>query len=394
MSSCGPEEVVVALLDLRSAPELALAAAAVTSALARLSVGEALLLATCQRLELYRVGDPDPARELATALERDPAEIRARAAVHRGEPAVVHLFRVAAGLESAALGESEVLGQLSMALARARQAGRAGPILGGLAQAAVCAGRRARAASGLGRGSLSLFGAAADGAARALGGLSGKNALVLGAGNAAERMVRTLKGRRLAELVQVARHPVPGPNREVRPWTELQACLDRADLVVAATSGGRVLSAAQLEHPRVVVDLGLPANVDPKAGRHLTLIGLEQLQEECRRNQRSRQDRIAVAETVVAQEVSAAMRWLEARRAAPLLAALAGWAETVRQRELAVASSPRGTLPEALDRVTRHLVKRLLQPAVTELRRRPEGAYGRALAAALEAGSPPLLRNG
>jgi glutamyl-tRNA reductase len=207
-------------------------------------------------------------------------------------------------------------------------------------------------------------------------------------------MVRTLKGRRLAELVQVARHPVPGPNREVRPWTELQACLDRADVVVAATSGGRVLSAAQLEHPRVVVDLGLPANVDPKAGRHLTLIGLEQLQEECRRNQRSRQDRIAVAETVVAQEVSAAMRWLEARRAAPLLAALAGWAETVRQRELAVASSPRGTLPEALDRVTRHLVKRLLQPAVTELRRRPEGVYGRALAAALEAGSPPLLRNG
>ncbi len=394
MSSTGPEEVVAALIDLRSAPELALAPAAVTSALARLSAGEALLLATCQRLELYLIGDLDPASRLAAVLERDPADVEARVAVRRGEAAVAHLFRVAAGLESAALGESEVLGQLATALAQARQAGRAGPTLGGLGQAAVCAGRRARSASGLGRGSLTLFGAAADGAARALGGLTGRNAVVLGGGDAANRMLRALKGRRLAELVQVARHPMPGPDRRVRPWTELQACLDHADLVVAATSGGRVLSAAQLRHPRVVVDLGLPANVDPEAARHLTLIRLQELQEECRCNQRSRRDRIATAETVVAQEVSSAMKWLEARRAAQLLAALSDWAETVRQGELAAAWAQRRISPEALDRVTRHLVKRLLQPAVTELCRRPDGPYGRAVAAALEAGSPPPLRNG
>jgi glutamyl-tRNA reductase len=397
----GVEGVAAALIDLREAPtELALPAASTVEALSRLPQGEALLLATCQRLELYQVGEPEPAAWLARARGTDERKLRPWVRELHGRAALTHLFRVAAGLDSAALGESEILGQLTAALNTAERVGRLGPLLGWLGRTALHVGRRARAETGLCRGSLSMFGAALELASAVLGSLEGRAAVVLGGGHAAERMLDLLAGRRLARLIQVRRRPDPVRGREVRGWDALQECLDAADLVVSAVSAGGVVAAAQLRRrPLAVVDLGMPPNVQrPATGSGLHLIDLADVEERCRRNRAQRQSRARAAEAMVERATEEAVAWLRARRAAPGMAVLREWAEVVRQREVAAIARRRGWTGaelEAVESLTRHLVDRLLQPSLEHLRSEgPKGAYGSLLTAATSRGAPPPLAAG
>lgn len=394
--------MTAALIDLRRAPvELALPATAVPEALRRLPREEALLLATCQRLELYQVGEPAPAIWLARARGVDGRRLRPWVRELHGRAALTHLLRVAAGLDSATPGESEVLGQLGAALDAARRAGRLGPILGWLGRTALHVGRRVRAETGLARGSLSLFGAAVELASAALSGLEGRTVVVLGGGQAAERTLQILAGRRPARLIQVRRHPAPAGNREVRGWEALQECLDLADLVVSAVAAGGVLTAARLRRrPLTVVDLGAPPNVQrPVTGPPgLRLIDLADLEERCRCNRERRRGEIGAAEVIVERAAEGAMAWLRARRAAPAATALRQWAESVRRREVTAGTRCRGWADadlEAVESLTRRLVDRLLEPSLQRLRSEgPEGTYGSLLAAAATGGTPPPLASG
>jgi glutamyl-tRNA reductase len=392
-------EVGAASIDLRRAPAgLALPAAAVPEALSRLPQGEALLLATCQRLELYQVGEPGPAAWLARLRGMEEPELRPWVRELRGRTALAHLFRVAAGLDSAALGETEILGQLGTALEAAERVGRLGPLFGWLGRTALHVGRRVRAETGLARGSLSLFGAAVELAATALGGLEGRVAVVLGGGDAAERMLRALAGRRPARLIQVRRRPAPASGREVRGWEALQECLDAADLVVGAVSTGGVVAPGQLRRrPLAVVDLGMPPNLRrPVTGPPgLQVIDLSDLEERCRRNREQRRSQIRAAEAIVERAVEDAVAWLRARRVASGMAALRAWAEELRRREVADAVRRRGWSGaelEAVESLTGRLVDRLLRPSLQRLRSEgPEGAYGSLLVAAVRRGAPPPL---
>src|SRR5688572_11313322 len=162
--------------------------------ISRTDVTEAVVLSTCNRTEVYAVaerfhGAYQAVRDfLAEVAFLAPEDFSDHLYVHYDAPAVAHLFGVAAGLDSAVLGESEILGQVKVAWDRARQEGAAGPALNLLFRHALEAGKRARTDTGIARNITSVSQAAVAMAAHRLGGLDGRRGLVLGTGEMGEAM--------------------------------------------------------------------------------------------------------------------------------------------------------------------------------------------------------------
>jgi glutamyl-tRNA reductase len=255
-------------------------------------VSEAVVLSTCNRTELYLAGDAPDAAAAVDALVHQvgakplPADYVRHAS---GANAALHLFRVAAGLESRVSGEREILGQVRSAIAAARDAGTAGSHLDCMFRSAIAVGRRAQQSDPAAPSLLPQIGlnAARIDPTRPAG-----LTIVMGAGLMAAETVRELVSRGL-DYVVCARRAERAAVLAIRPdqvvpFEELRTVLDRAEVVVCAT-GARtpLLTVADAEmamarrcgRPLVIVDLSLPRNVDPAAGLipGLRLLDLEDL---------------------------------------------------------------------------------------------------------------------
>lgn len=292
-------------------------------------IDEAIVLATCNRTELYLAATPDHA-DIALELLADHAGVptallRDVADVLDGEAASRHLFRVAAGLESRIIGEREILGQVRATAARAADHGAAGPSLLALFRWASATGRRARRDAG-GPAAPSLACTALD-AAGPLG--PDDLVIVLGAGTMAAAVTNELRARHLRYLV-AARRPDRAARLTRRPQDaialdRLHDHLDGVDLVVCATSARtpvldrRTVATrpAQRARPLTVVDLSMPRNVDPGVGEldGIELIHLEQLRGGDDLHARRASD-------AVAAEHQRYQLWLAGQTVGPLIAAL------------------------------------------------------------------------
>jgi glutamyl-tRNA reductase len=329
--------VYAALLAARDRP---VARRELRETLRGIAAPHALLVATCQRTELYTV-DSDPRADLPGAR------------LLEGEDAVRHLYRVAAGLDSAALGEREVLGQLRDAHQAALEAGRLGPVLDRLARGALEAGRRARAETPLGSLGLSVAGVALDLAGPAARG----RVAVLGTGSYAERVLDHLDRRAL----RLGRADLP----------RLREALFGVDLLVVATAAPEpVVRAEHVSGPLVVADLSSPPNADRALATlpSVRLITLEGVAARCRSNLAAREAGVPEAERLVEESVAGALDWLRRRSR---LSGLAAWAEEVRERELAFAlRSLQDLSPEqraAVERLAGRLSAKLLAPTLRAL---------------------------
>ena len=288
--------VLVVGLSHRSAPVEVLERAAVAAAdvpklvgemLRGEHVSEAMLVSTCNRIEVYAVVDAfhGGLADVSAVLERHTGmalpELTEHVYVHYAGSAVQHLFAVAAGLDSMVVGEAQILGQLREAYSAAAGAGTVGRVLHELAQQALRVGKRVHADTGIDTAGASVVSEALADAAQALGGLAGRRAVLVGAGamgglaaahlrraEAAEIVVlnRTLaRARRLAEIT--AEHGTPA---RAGTLDALAAELAAADLLVACTGAvGTVVDhevvrdAVLAGRPLVVCDLGLPHDVEP-----------------------------------------------------------------------------------------------------------------------------------
>jgi len=245
---------------------------------AAIGAEEAVLLATCSRLELYAAsGDPERTLALARSwfVARAGAEIQPCLRERRGEDALLHLFEVASGLDSWIIGESEILGQVKRAYETARGAGLTGPTLNRAFQSAAAAGKAARAQTGIQQGIASIGGAAALLARSIFGEREGGATVVFGAGEAAQATARHLAAKNFAKIFVA--------NRTIERARELAAqigglgisfdeglrLLGQAEIAVfSVTCAEPVLDAATLRamtaarrRPLFLVDLGLPRNV-------------------------------------------------------------------------------------------------------------------------------------
>ncbi|HEX6202013.1 MAG TPA: glutamyl-tRNA reductase [Thermoanaerobaculia bacterium] len=359
--------------------------------LARDTVAEASVLSTCNRTEIYvvpRHADGAYRSVVETAfLSRAPdIERDGRLAVRRDAGAARHLLRVAAGLESMVLGEPEILGQVRQAHELAEAVGSSGPLTRRLLRSAAETGRRARSETAISTGAVSLGYAVVELARNIFSDLSAAGVLVVGAGETARQVVRNLLDR--GARVQVANRSRQRAERlaeempavELLPLDERYAALESADVVVTATSADEPLLTAERvrealsrrrARPLLVVDLGVPRNVEEAVGRLGTVFlhSIDSLDVLIQRNLKRRREEVPGVEEIVEQELGRFTAWYRGLAAEPLVARLQKQAEEVRRRELAQALSrfPPETHAD-LDRLTRALVRKILHHPSARLR--------------------------
>jgi glutamyl-tRNA reductase len=349
---------------------------------ARLAEGgrEAVCLSTCNRTELYvaaddaEVAEHDAVAALA-ALEPDvePALYRLQ-----DRAAVLHLFRVAAGLDSLVPGEGEILGQVRIA----HELGATGVFLDRVFRQALHAGRKVRAQTAIGESPASVSSAAAALAEQVFGTLDGRSILLLGAGKVSEQASRNLRSRG-AEIALVANSKTDS--------AEIEAALASVDVVIASTNAaGLVLDAevvaraAQGRRGRqlVLVDLAVPRDLDPAIrgldGCYLYDIDdLEQIVAETLSGRRREAER---AESLVAAEAEKFHEWHASLDVVPAIASLRAKAEEIRAAELRKADALLGRLDanerKAVESVTSQIVNKLLHLPTVRMKQAAAAADG------------------
>jgi len=288
---------------------------------------QGVALTTCDRLELYLEGPlPSPPDGVFRAWLGVSEAMTGPVLVRRGEEVVRHLLRVACGLESAVVGEDQILAQVRAAYREACARGTAGPLLHRLFHAAFRAGKRVRTETGLADGGRSLAGAAVSALQRDLGGLRGRSVLVIGLGEMGELAARRLRRRGLGRLLvcnrtwERARSVAERLGAEGVRWQWRGSSLAVVDGVICATSAiepvvrasALVAAAAGRGRPLVVVDLGMPRNVEApsRESAGLRIHDLGRLAQRLQRASRVRQAAVAAAEGIIQHELGVYTQWV------------------------------------------------------------------------------------
>lgn len=367
----------------------------------RRHVAEAVLLSTCARTEIYVVADRfhgamQSIREfLAEQSFLAPEDFGESLYAYHEEAAVTHLFRVASGIDSAVLGEGEILGQVGRAAETARSEGTCGPLLSTLFRRAVEVGKRARTETGIARGVTSVSHAAVALATEHLGSLSGRSVLVLGAGETGEGMAQALVQSAGAQVLVTNRtrrkaadvaHRVGGTPVDVG---DLARHLVEVDVLLTSTSADeQVLTADDMPailadrrgRPLLIVDVAVPRDVDPAVGGldGVTLLDMTDVTAFARTGRDARAGEVRRVEAIVADEVERHQAELAGRGVAPLVGALHDHGETVRQAELERFRARLAGLSDvervAVEALTRGIVGKLLHDPTVALK----GAAGTA----------------
>jgi glutamyl-tRNA reductase len=349
---------------------------------------ESVVLSTCNRTEVYLAADSgggldqratDALLDLAAPHGDELAPLLYRLA---DESAALHLFRVAAGLDSLVPGEGEILGQVRQAY----EAGATGPLLDRLFRTALHAGRRARAETAIAESPSSVPAAAAALAQQVFEDLTGRRVVIVGAGNMGELAARNLVSRG-AEIVAVAnRSEDRGAGLARRlgaralALDELASVLYEADVVVCSTSSpGFVLLADEVGpavrdrrgRPLLFVDLAVPRDVDPALGGldGCFVYDIDDLEAVVEASLAGRRAEAVRAERVVAGEAERFREWQSSLAVVPAIASLRALAEEIRSHELERSRARLGRLAESdrrlVESVTAQIVNKLLhEPTV------------------------------
>ena len=366
--------------------------------------GEAVCLSTCNRTELYLAAEDAAAAEargsallsrLASLSESELVPVLYRL---RDEAAALHLFRVAAGLDSLVPGEGEILGQVR----KAAELGSTGPLLDRLFRQALHTGKKARSETAIGENPASVSSAAAALAQQVFGELEGRKILVIGAGKVSELAARNLVSRG-AEIAAVANRSVARAEElagrfgaQAIPLEQAEAELATADVVVSSTSAaGFVLPRDAVQRvlptrrgqPLFLIDLAVPRDLDPSIHElpGCYLYDIDDLEAVVADSVAGRRVEAARAEEIVVEEAERFRAWQASLDVVPAIASLRARAEEIRARELERLEGRLGALSEqdrrAVESLTSQIVNKLLHlPTVRLKEAAAAGADGGAYA--------------
>ena len=373
-----------------------------TAELARLResgiIREGVVLSTCNRTEIYAVeqnGDalPHISAMLSRRLGDDATEFMY---VRRDRNVAAHLFGVAAGLESMILGEAQIHGQVKEAWEGCRA--ESGPILNRLFQTALLAASRAREETGIGRGAASVSSAAVQLAKKIFGGLNGRRAMILGAGDVAEIALECL----LSEGVRVAivanrtheraqtlaeRHGATAMHYD-QCWESLKdvdvlICSTASPVPVVTVARVHDSSIARGDRPLCILDIALPRDVEETVGGldNVFLYDLDDLRAAAAANVERREENVPAAQQIIADEAQKYWDWVAGLAAVPVVREFREEMDRVRSTELAAAMRRLGPLSadqaEAIEHFSKALMNKFLhEPSV---RLRAAAANGRGL---------------
>lgn len=356
------------------------------SALARdAGIAEALLLSTCNRVEIYLGGSPPDASARARRwLEAKAGErIDGYLYEHRGEAAIRHALRVASSLDSMVVGEPQILGQVKEAYAAAKSSGVLGGFLDRCFTHAFGVAKRVRTETEIAAGSVSVSSIASDLAKKIFGDLAGRRVLLVGAGEMGEQAAKHLtKGG--ASLTVVNRSPEKAAalaaqhGGQARGMEALAPELALADVAIASTSSPRFVITPELmkgvikarrHRPLFLIDIAVPRDVDPRVGEmdNVFLYDVDDLEKVAQENLSARRREADRAEAIVAVEVAAFEKW---RRTSELTPTIVGLRERVRG---VLAAELERTLPrlDALSELERRSLEKMIDAMTNKLLHRP-----------------------
>ena len=318
---------------------------------------ECAILSTCNRLEVYALaGDREQGwraiEGFLAGLYGHPLE-HMQPHLYRmsGAETIDHLLRVACGLDSMILGETQILGQVVAALTEAKSAGTIGSVMWNLFTRAIHAGKRARTETSISRHTTSISHAAAKIAQAQLGDLAGCHVLIIGAGEMAELAARAMQMRGAAQITFVnrtyerAEALAQSLSFSAADWVQIDQRLAQADVIISATSAPHiVLQASQIEgvlaarssRPLLILDIAVPRDVDPAVGAlpGVRCFNIDDLQAALDENQAERQAAVPQVEAIIDQEQHIFLDWLHSREVAPVISDLYRHALAVVEAEI------------------------------------------------------------
>ena len=399
-------------LNHRTAPveereKVAFSAEDLSAALTQLNdeLGAAVILSTCNRTELYTTtdGGVSQAGRLLSALtackgtQLDPS--LTYFLTH--DEAVRHLFRVAAGVDSMVLGESQILGQVRDAMSAGTQAGSLNSVLSRLFHCALRVGKRARSQTSISRYAVSVSSAAVALARKTVGALDGKTVLVMSAGTTGKLTARSLVDCGAAHVIVTNRTPeratalADSMGGQAVPFSQLRRALAASDIVISGTGADGFVLGPELVAPAaagrngstlVLIDIAVPRDIDP-AVRELPgvrLFDIDDVEAVSRASLRGRRREVMRVEAHIEDEVEDFLSWWRTLDVVPAIAALRERADELRQQELERALRRLPDLNdeqrERIDAMTRAIVKKMLDRPIARLKNGADaGEYMEAL---------------
>ena len=399
---------------LRVLERVAVSAEAMPKALHALSskdnIREAVVLSTCNRTEVYAVTEKFHAAydDIAAffcelgGLRSD--ELHQHLYSQHDDAAVRHLFEVACGLDSAVIGENEILGQVRDAWSLAQESGASRTTLNLLFRHALETGKRARSETGISRSTTSISFAAVEMARELLGTLAYRKVLIIGAGTMGEGVAVALTMNSTTEVTVINRTESRGRDlaerlgAEMRPMSELRAALLDTDVVVTCIGAGSFVLDREMIEPIMsvrsgrtlfIVDIAVPRDVDESVGAidGVELRNLDDLRDWVRSGVESREGEAAKVSTIVSEEVERYALDSTARQAAPLIAAMHAAADEVRVSEMERHAKRLAELTpeqiEAVESLARGITAKLLHEPTVRLKENAGTPQGERLADAL-----------
>ena len=362
---------------------------------------EALLISTCNRVELYGVSmNPTAAAQSArnTLASRLPNSTSENVFYsERGVAVVRHAFRVASSLDSLVVGEPQILGQVKEAFDAATNAGTAGTLIGRCFSHAFSTAKRVRNETGIAEGTVSVSSIACELAKKIFGNLDGRRTLLLGAGEMGEGAARNLRqtGTQLHVINRSearAEALAKSCGGRAIPYERLTTELAEADVVIASTASTKFILTPELmkgvvrsrrHRPLFIIDIAVPRDVDPRIGTmdNVFVYDVDDLQQVAEQNLAVRAREAAQAERIIEEEVELFLKWRRSLELAPTIVALRKQFGDVADEELRRALGRLQGLSQsdraAFEAMARSLVNKLLHRPMMQLRagaEEPDGA--------------------
>jgi len=360
------------------------------------NINECFLFSTCNRTELYAICSENHNLQKLffdffktvkkQELERSFENL---CYVKEEEAAARHLFRVACGLDSMVLGETQILGQIKEAYYQCMASKATGVYLHSLCRKALSTGKKVHTQTALGQHAVSFGYAAAEIARRIFASLEAHTLMVIGTGEMAKLTLQNLFELGAREIIVATRHRERGEALAARfrgktlNLTRLDKGFKNADVIICATNAPHyIITAERLSPllkqenrgPLLIIDLGVPRNVEPAVGslESVHLYNLDDIEFIIAKNLEARRAEAEKAETIIESQVADFTRWYRRQRAIPFISALRKKAEKIRQEKLQQFAQQLSSLSpkeqETVDKLTRSLVNQLVKDPVLNMK--------------------------
>jgi glutamyl-tRNA reductase len=351
-----------------------------------------LILSTCNRTELYFTTKSGCLKGAMKHIDQCLHDYVRHSAVSKeffyhlfDSDAVVHLFRLISGLESMVVGEYQIVSQIKEATSHAREQGNLGKVLDRLFTKALEVGKLVRTRTGISKGAFSVSYAAVEKCRAHFSDLDQRKILLVGAGETGELVVKNLY-KRGCRFISIANRTIKKAQQladrygaDIIPFAKLPGAVSNAEIVISSVSGEHLINKETIshspEHKIMMIDLGVPRNIDPSLGvlKNLKLLNIDDLRQVVIQNEEKKKSYFNIAEEIIATKSDEFQDWLMSLRLAPTIRYIVSSVRQMHNDGLKNFSSAHSQEEvDAMEKYGRHLSEKVINTLVKNLKSNTE----------------------